>query len=96
MQIDAPEEVVVTVRLPASVALQFGPDQETIARRLLTQAAVEGYRSNLLSRGQVAQLLGLSWAETEEFLASHGCERHYDLTDLEKDRQNLDRILGPA
>jgi hypothetical protein len=98
MQTELPEQnlIAVTVKVPAAIALQFGPDPESIGRHLLEQAGAEGYRSNQLSRGQVAQMLGLDWAETEEFLAQHHCDRHYDLKDLAQDRLNLDRILGPA
>lgn len=88
--------VTVTVRIPAEVAPHFGSNPETIGRRLLEQAAVEGYRSHQLSRSQVARLLGNDWAETEEFLAQHHCDRHYDLQDLAEDRQTLDTLLGPA
>lgn len=88
--------VSVTVQIPAAIAPRFGPDPESIARRVLEQATLEGYRSNQLSRGQVAEMLGLDWAETEEFLAKHHCDRHYDIRDLEEDRRNLDQILGPA
>jgi predicted HTH domain antitoxin len=88
--------VSVTVQIPAAIAPRFGPDPEGIARRILEQAALEGYRSNQLSRGQVAEMLGLDWAETAEFLAKHRCDRRYDIRDLEEDRHNLDRILGPA
>jgi predicted HTH domain antitoxin len=87
--------VAVTVNIPADIALQYGPDTKQIARRLLEQAAVEAYRTRQISRGQVAQMLRMDWAETEEFLAQHHCDRHYDLEDLEADRQNLDNILGP-
>jgi len=90
------ETVAVTVNIPADIARQYGRDHEQIARHLLEQAAVEGYRRREISRGQVAQMLCLDWAETEEFLAQHHCDRHYDLEDLEADRQNLDKILGPA
>jgi len=88
--------VTVTVQVPVAIAPRFGPDPESIARRILEQATIEGYRSNQLSRGQVAQMLGLDWAQTEEFLAQHHCDRHYDIRDLEEDRRNLDQILGPA
>jgi hypothetical protein len=64
------------------------------ARRLVEHAAVDGYHSNRLSRGQVRKMLGFTWSETGEFLAHHNCERHYDIAELEKDRQNLDRLLG--
>jgi predicted HTH domain antitoxin len=98
MQTELPEEnlIAVTVKVPAAIAQQLGSDLESIGRCLLEQAAAEGFRSNQLSRGQVAQMLGLDWAETEEFLAKHHCDRHYDLKDLAQDRLNLDRILGPA
>ena len=98
MQTQLPEQGVisVTVKVPASVAAQFGPDSESIGRRLLEQAAAEGYRSNQLSRSQVGQMLGLDWAETEEFLANHHCDRHYGQEDLDQDRRNLDSILGSS
>ena len=91
-----PGTVAVTVKIPTDVARQYGPAPEQIARRLLEQAAVEGYRMRQLSRGQVAQMLRMDWAEAEEFLAQHHCDRHYDVEDLEADRQNLDKIFGPA
>ena len=86
----------MTVKIPSDIARQYGPDPGQIARRLLEQAAVEGYRTRQISRGQVAQMLRMDWAETEEFLAQHHCDRHSDLEDLEADRQNLDKILGPT
>ena len=86
----------MTVNIPTDVARQYGPEPEQIARRLLEQSAVEGYRMQQISRGQVAQMLRMDWAETEEFLAQRHCDRHYDLEDLEADRQNLDKIFGPA
>ena len=88
--------MAVTVKIPTDIARQYGPDPEQIARRLLEQAAVEGYRMRQITRGQVAQMLRLDWAETEEFLAQRYCDRHYDVEDLEADRQNLDKIFGPA
>jgi predicted HTH domain antitoxin len=88
--------VAVTVDIPADIARLYGPDPKQIARHLLEQAAVEGYRAGEISRGQVAQMLRMDWAATEEFLAQHHCDRHYDLEDLETDRQNLDKLLGPA
>lgn len=88
--------VAITVNLPADIARHYGPNPERIGRRLLEQAAVEAYRARQISRGQVAQMLRMDWAETEEFLAQHHCDRRYDLEDLQTDRQNLDKILGPA
>jgi len=90
------ESIPVTIRMPKGIAPKFGADPEAIGRRVIEQAAAEGCRSRQLSRGQVAELLGLDWGETEEFLARHNCDRHYDREDLEEDRRNLDKILGPS
>jgi predicted HTH domain antitoxin len=81
--------VEIMVHLPEDVAGRFGNTPETAARQLLESAAVEGYRSQRLSRGQVREMLGLSWQETEDFLGEHGCVRHYTLSDLDEDRQTL-------
>ncbi|MEI6395415.1 MAG: UPF0175 family protein [Verrucomicrobiota bacterium] len=88
--------VTVTVELPAAVARGYGAVPQQVGRHLLEQAAVEGYRSRELSRGQVAWMLHLDWEETEEFLAKRQCDRHYDLDDLEQDRKNIDKVFGPT
>ncbi|HEY0456542.1 MAG TPA: UPF0175 family protein [Verrucomicrobiae bacterium] len=88
--------VDVIVTIPADIARQFGLNNEQISRRLLEQATVEGYRSRQLSRGQVSQMLGMNWTETETFLSLNHCDRHYDIEDLEEDRRNLEKILGPS
>lgn len=90
------DSVSVTVELPADIARQYGAAPNQIGRHLLEQAAIEGYRSGELSRGQVAQMLQLDWEDTEEFLGRHHCDRHYDLEDLEQDRKIIDRIFGHA
>lgn len=79
----------VTLSITDEVAAKFGGEPNAVARHLLEAAAVEGYRSERLSRTQVRELLGFSWHETEEFLADHGCVRHYTVEDLEEDRRTL-------
>lgn len=81
--------VEITVKLPEEVARRFGNTPQLAAGQFMESAAVEGYRSRRLSRGQVREMLGLSWHETEELLAKHDCARHYTLEDLEADRQTL-------
>jgi predicted HTH domain antitoxin len=89
------DSVSVTLELPGDIARRYGAAPEQIGRHLLEQAAVEGYRSGELSRGQVAQMLHLDWEDTEEFLARHQCNRHYDTEDLEQDRKSIGQIFGP-
>ena len=84
----------VTVELPDGIiqGLEVAPGD--ISRCVLEAVALEGYRSERLSRGQVAQLLGLGWQETEQFLAEHGLCYQYTLQDLDEDRHNLDRATS--
>ena len=68
--------VEITVKVPTKVAERFGGTPESAARQFLESAAVEGYRSHRLARGEVREMLGLTWQQTEEFLAQHDCPRH--------------------
>jgi predicted HTH domain antitoxin len=90
------KSVSVTVELPGEVASRYGAAPQQVGQHLLEQAALEGYRSGELSRGQVAQMLHLDWEDTESFLAKHQCDRHYDLEDLEQDRKSIGSIFGPT
>ncbi|OYV89873.1 MAG: hypothetical protein B7Z73_06530 [Planctomycetia bacterium 21-64-5] len=54
-----------------------------------------GYRSEKLSIGQVAELLGTSVYEAEGLMKAHGIDAPYSLDDYERDRQTLDRLLKP-
>ena len=85
----------ITIELPDCLANQLGADADEMARRVLEAVVLEGYRSQRLSRGEVGQLLGLSWQQVEEFLASHGVPYHYAMDDLAEDRGNLKKALGP-
>jgi predicted HTH domain antitoxin len=86
--------ISILIDLPKEDAKAFGAGPEEIGRKILETAVVEGYRSGHISRGQVSRILNLSWHKTEEFLARHDCDRHYDLKDLEEDRLNARAIFG--
>jgi predicted HTH domain antitoxin len=85
----------ITIELPDAIVRDLGQSPGEITRRVLEAIVLEGYRSERLSRGEVRRLLGLSWQETEEFLAKHGIPYHYAIDDLNADRANLDKVLGP-
>ncbi len=86
---------VITIDLPDAIARDLGEDSGEITRRVLEAVVLEAYRSQRLSRGELRRFLGLSWRETEDFLAEHGIPYQYTIDDLNADRANLDRILGP-
>ena len=84
----------ITVQLPDNIARQLSPAPGDIPRRILEAVAVEGYRSEQLSRGQVSELLGLNFWETEAFLKKHGANLHYSKEDLEQDARANEKVLG--
>ena len=84
----------VTFDLPATVAGQFGDRPETVARRLLEDAAVENYRSGRLSQRQTAAMLALDYWQDEKFLRDHGAFLNYSTADLEKDANALYKIFN--
>ena len=77
---------------PDQIATDLGAEGD-IPRRILEATALEGYRDGRLSRGQVSEMLGLGFSDTEAFLKRHHALLHYSLADQEADRATLDRIL---
>lgn len=85
-------EVVVTI--PDTVASQFQRNPGDISRRMLESFAIDGYRREELSVGQVADLLLLSIDQVNGLLKEHRVPSSYSLEDLEMDRASLDMLLG--
>ena len=85
----------ITVDIPDSLAAQLKGDPD-VSRRVREALAVEGYVSGTLTRGQVAESLGMTFYEAEAWFVRKGLHRNYDLEDLEADRQTLDRLLSGA
>lgn len=86
----------IRVDIPESLAgpleAAHGPD---LGRAAIEQLALEGYRTGKLSRYQVQQLLGFdNRYETEDWLGRSGVRVNYSLSDLQADRDTLDRILN--
>ena len=80
----------VTIEIPDDVAAQLKKQSGSISREMLEAFAVEGYRTEKLSRGQVSDLLGLNFWETEEFLKQRAAYLHDDLTDMPSDHQSTE------
>jgi len=85
--------VQVTLQLPDEVAQGLGIEAD-IPRRVKEAVALEGYRAGRLSRGQVSQLLGQTFSETEAFLKENDAVLRYSKADLEADLAALDKILA--
>jgi predicted HTH domain antitoxin len=65
--------MTVTVEIPDAVAREMHLSATEAQRRTLASLVVDGYRKGELSRGQVSELLDLSFSETADLLKEHGC-----------------------
>lgn len=84
----------VTVELPDQVARQWGATPDAVARHVLEDAAIEGYRAGRISHRQAGEMLGLDYWQTEVFFKDRGVPISYSPTDLEADQATLDKILN--
>jgi predicted HTH domain antitoxin len=61
----------ITLEVPETVAKALGYARETLPRRALEALLVDECARGRLSRGKVAELLGLSFHETEDLFRAH-------------------------
>jgi predicted HTH domain antitoxin len=83
----------VVLDIPEALAGQARGEQE-LSRKVREALAVEGYLSGTLTRGQVAESLGMTFYETEAWFVRKGLHRNYDPGDLDSDQATLDRLLA--
>lgn len=83
----------VTVSIPDKFIPAFEHDTD-VSRQVLEAYAIESYRQENMSLGQVAELLGLSIDETNAFLKRHKIPLNYDLEDLEQDIEAVELFLA--
>lgn len=84
----------VTIEIPDVIAEQVERAGGNMSRELLEAFAIEAYRTERLSRGQVSELLDLNFWETEEFLRQRGASLHYDSNDFAQDRESSRKALS--
>lgn len=84
----------VTVKLPDQIARHWGETPDAVARHVMEDAAIEGYRTGRLSQRQVGEMLGLDYWQTEAFLSQRGVPLNYSAADLEADSATLNKILA--
>ena len=71
---------------PPSAGIDF-------SREVLEAYAIESYRQEKMSLGQIAEMLELSISETHAFLKDHNVRLNYDLEDLERDSKTIELFL---
>lgn len=83
----------VTIDLPEEIERRLNEEWQDLPRRALEALALEGYRSEVLTRGQVGELLGLDFWQTEAFLRERGAFLQYSAEDLTQDRRTQEQLL---
>ncbi len=86
----------ITLTIPDDVAAEIQNGTSLpLSRRLLELAALEGYKSGLLTSYQVQKLLGFdNRFEVDAFLKAHGVPLEFTIEDLERGREVFDALAG--
>jgi len=85
--------MVISVEVPDQFANQFQLDQAARSRALLDAFLLQRYAEAELTAGQVGEVLGVSFQETEQFLHDHNAPGLTPEENLEGVR-NLERLLS--
>jgi predicted HTH domain antitoxin len=84
--------MAITISLPDEV---LSGDDKDIARNILEQVALEGFKSGQLSTAQVRRILGFeSRFQVHEFLATHDVPWvDYDEDELQREFETLKKLV---
>ena len=83
----------LTLELPDEISAYLAASGLDLSRAALEAIALEAYRERKLSTGQLRRLLGYrTRMQVHAFLKEHDVYLHYDLEDLEHDRQAGDSL----
>lgn len=84
----------VTIEFPDTIARELRTlmSEAELNRKVLEALLLEAYHNGALSRGRLAELLGLSFHECEEFLQKREISYNYNLDALEEDRRAIELL----
>ena len=84
----------LTITLPSSIErhLEMGWG-DSLPRKATEALAMEGYRSGILSTGEIAEMLGTSVNEADGFLKERGLLIFESLEEIDLDSAKLEEIL---
>lgn len=86
--------MVLSVDVPDLIAKQLRLDGPQRGRRALELFALEGYREGQISRGQVSEMLGINFQDTEAFLKRHGAYLDIRADEVDDDARYLAQLLA--
>ena len=86
--------MILRLEIPDSLARLMHLDGPGGPRRALEILALHAYRCVAFSEGQVGELLGLSFHETEAFLKAHNAPPGVDAEGHLRDLRNLEKMTS--
>ncbi len=83
----------LTVEIPDDLAHRLAAAGGDLSRRVLEALALEEYKRGRLTKPELRRLLGFETrAELDAFFKAHEVFGSYTAADLERDRQDLQRL----
>lgn len=83
----------VTIDIPDAIAQQVQGRWHDLPQKVLEIFAIEAYQAEVLTRGQIQQLLGLSSLYEVDGLLKHaGVYLTYDESDFEQDLETMQQL----
>jgi predicted HTH domain antitoxin len=86
--------MLVSMEVPDQVAHSLRLDEPQGIRRALEAVAVQGYKAGELSRGQVSEMLGLEFDETEKLLKDNGALLQLSADEVREQSEYLRQLLS--
>lgn len=85
----------VTIEFPDAIARELHAlmSAAELNRKVLEAVLLEAYHNGALSRGRLAELLGMGFQECEEFLQKKEVPYNYSLEALEEDRRAIELLI---
>ncbi len=85
----------ITIEIPTEIERDLRQQDPQLDSHARDQFLVANYQAGKLSTGDIAVILGFETRfQAEDWLAEHGANQNYSISDLDADGQTLDRILG--
>lgn len=84
----------ITLEIPDELSAFLAGSGQDLTRAAIEAIALEGYREQKVSSGQLRRLLGFGTRmQVHAFLKARGIPVQFDATDLEQDRAAGDRLV---
>ena len=84
----------VVLEIPDRLASQLQTNGRSLPQRALEDLAVEAYRLEELSLGQLAEMLDVSINDANGLLKARGISDDFSLEEFQEQRKSMERLLG--